>query len=175
MDAVENREEVGELQLLETSGRNMIMKRGGSLKQKSNQTRRMKVLAFTAYGKIIKQEIHIITLYFYLIPSAISFALARLWCFWKVWRLPKSVWYADDQSIIQSTPALNAKERNIFPFHRLYNESKKSDLTFASISFVSWFWNRNLILLLPSSDDPFSWENLYLHSTAYNGGLNYAY
>lgn len=51
MDAVENREEVGELQLLETSGRNMIMKKGGSLKQKSNQTRRMKVLAFTAYGE----------------------------------------------------------------------------------------------------------------------------
>ncbi len=65
--------------------------------------------------------------------------------------------------------------RKFFLFHRLYNESKKSDLTFASISFVSWFWNRNLILLLPSSDDPFSWENLYLHSTAYNGGLNYAY
>ncbi len=69
-----------------------------------------------AYGKIIKQEIHIITLYFYLIPSAISFALARLWCFWKVWRLPKSVWYADDQSIIQSTPALNAKEWETFFF-----------------------------------------------------------
>lgn len=32
-------------------GENTIVKKGGSLKQKSNQTRRMKVLAFTAYGE----------------------------------------------------------------------------------------------------------------------------
>lgn len=39
--------------------------------------------------------------------------------------------------------------------------------SFASIDLESWFWNKNLILLFPSSDDPFSWENLYLHSTAF--------
>ena len=41
-------------------------------------------------------------------------------------------------------------------------------ITFASIDLESWFWNKNLILLFPSSDDPFSWENLYLHRTAWN-------
>lgn len=38
--------------------------------------------------------------------------------------------------------------------------------TFASICLVSGFWNKNLILLLPSSEEPLSWENLYLQSTA---------
>lgn len=38
--------------------------------------------------------------------------------------------------------------------------------TFASICLVSWFWNKNLILLLPSSEEPLSWENLYLQRTA---------
>lgn len=42
--------------------------------------------------------------------------------------------------------------------------------TLASIDLESWFWNKNLILLFPSSDDPFSWENLYLHSTACHNG-----
>lgn len=42
--------------------------------------------------------------------------------------------------------------------------------TLASIDLESWFWNKNLILLFPSSDDPFSWENLYLHSTACDNG-----
>lgn len=78
MDAVENRKEVGEFQFLEESGGKIIMevcwKKGGSLKQKSNQTWFMKVLILLAYrGKIIKQETHINTLYFYLLPSAISF------------------------------------------------------------------------------------------------------
>lgn len=46
-------------------------------------------------------------------------------------------------------------------------------ITFASIDLESWFWNKNLILLFPSSDDPFSWENLYLHSTAWNVKIQY--
>lgn len=54
---------------------------------------------------------------------------------------------------------------------------KAASVTFASMSFVSGFWKRNLILLLPSSEDPFSWENLYRHSTTYRGqyvSLNYS-
>lgn len=43
--------------------------------------------------------------------------------------------------------------------------------TFASMDLESWFWNKNLILLFPSSDDPLSWENLYLHSTAWRSGV----
>lgn len=161
-------------------GGEIIMKvcwrKGGSLKQKSNQTCCMKVLTLTAYrGEIIKQEIHLNALYFYLLPSAISFALARLWRFekfsknwgyhkvfdipaiWKCWRLRNNLYF---------------HKQNMKP---ITTTKAKSKLTFASISFVSGFWNRNLILLFPSSDDPLSWENLYLHSTTCNESLNYAY
>lgn len=80
MDAVENRKEVRELQLLETSERkhDLLEKTRKPLGEIKSNLAHESAHTYGLQEEIIKQEIHISMLYFYLLPSAISFALARL-------------------------------------------------------------------------------------------------
>lgn len=43
----------------------------------------------------------------------------------------------------------------------LHDYTCKHILTFISICLFSEFWNKSFTRVLPSSDEPFSWENLY--------------
>lgn len=51
-------------------------------------------------------------------------------------------------------------ELSCYKYTDVINMNKKS-LTFISICLFSEFWNKSLTRVFPSSEEPFSWENLY--------------
>lgn len=51
-------------------------------------------------------------------------------------------------------------ELSCYKYTDVININKKS-LTFISICLFSEFWNKSLTRVFPSSEEPFSWENLY--------------